>query len=277
MAALGDPESSTGGSDPASADAVTEVRDAAASLDQPTTERPVAAPLPIPPLPPEAGREPGEPEPDEIEAAAEAAELAAVASAVSVEAAVEAEEIAEAASALEGADPANAPAADLRKRLATDAAGAANAAGAAAKQAGAAAQEAGAAAKEAVKGHGTKARGRLGKAAKEAREATASAASEVRGLAAKGASEARERASNTDMKEFAASTTSLIDTARPFFLAGCAALFALLGFLEGDSGTSQIFAVGAIICVIGAAFSGEINAMLHARAERARAAKHSDG
>ena len=102
----------------------------------------------------------------------------------------------------------------------------------------------------------------------KARKRFADAASEARGMASSAASEARERASNTDVKEFAHSTTSLIDTARPFFLAGCAALFAVLGFLEGDSGTAELFVFGSLLFVIGAAFSGEINAYLAAQSSR---------
>ena len=102
----------------------------------------------------------------------------------------------------------------------------------------------------------------------KARRRFADAASEARGMASSAASEARERASNTDVKEFAHSTTSLIATARPFFLAGCAAVFAVLGFLEGDSGTAELFVFGSLLFVIGAAFSGEINAYLASRSGR---------
>ena len=111
----------------------------------------------------------------------------------------------------------------------------------------------------------------------KARRRLSAAASEAKDRASSAASDARERASNTDVKEFAHSTTSLIDTARPFFLAGCAALFAVLGFLEGDAGTAQVFAIGALIFVIGAAFSGEINAFLASRSHgRDRSAGRSD-
>jgi hypothetical protein len=89
------------------------------------------------------------------------------------------------------------------------------------------------------------------------------AASDARDMASSAASEARDRAANADVNEFAHSTTRLIDTARPFFLAGFGAVFAILGFLEGDSGTAQFFVAGAILFVAGAAFSGEINAFIH--------------
>lgn len=115
-------------------------------------------------------------------------------------------------------------------------------------------KEKGAEAAAAAKEKSTKARKRFSAAASEAKERASSAASD-----------ARERASNADVKEFAHSTTSLIDTARPFFLAGFAAAFAILGFLEGDSGTAQVFVVGSLLFVVGAAFSGEINAFLASR------------
>lgn len=97
------------------------------------------------------------------------------------------------------------------------------------------------------------------------------AASSAREKAGAAASEARDRASNADVEKFARDTTSLIDSARPFFLAGCAAIFAILGFLEGHGGTASLFVFGAILCVGGAAFSGELNALLHRRATRPRA------
>ncbi len=101
-----------------------------------------------------------------------------------------------------------------------------------------------------------------------AREKAGAAASDAKELAAKATADARERAAGADVEGFARSTTSLIDTARPFFLAGCAAIFAILAFLEGHEWTASIFAVGSILCVGGAAFSAEFNALLHARALR---------
>lgn len=100
------------------------------------------------------------------------------------------------------------------------------------------------------------------------------AATSAREKAGAAASEARDRASNADVEKFARNTTSLIDSARPFFLAGCAAIFAILGFLEGHGGTASLFVFGAILCVGGAAFSDELNALLHRRATRPRHEHH---
>ncbi len=110
-----------------------------------------------------------------------------------------------------------------------------------------------------------------------ARQRISAAASGAKGRASSAASDARERASSTDVKEFAHSTTSLIDTARPFFLAGCAAIFAVLAFLEGDAGTAQVFAVGALLFVVGAAFSGEINAYLASHSHSRDKTPRGDG
>ena len=83
---------------------------------------------------------------------------------------------------------------------------------------------------------------------------------------ARAAAGARTRASNADVKDLADTTSRLIDNARPFFLAFAAACFAVLGFFEGDSGTSQLFVFGSLLCVVGAAFSSEINAFIADRA-----------
>ncbi|MFT4049946.1 MAG: hypothetical protein QM648_08935 [Solirubrobacterales bacterium] len=90
-------------------------------------------------------------------------------------------------------------------------------------------------------------------------------ASDAREKAAAFAASARERASNTDVKELAATTTSLIDTARPFFLAAFAVLFTVLGFFEGDSGASQWYIAGAILFVLAAGFSNELGHLLPRR------------
>lgn len=105
---------------------------------------------------------------------------------------------------------------------------------------------------------------------RRARDRFANAAADARGRASSAASDARDKASTTDVGRFAHHTTSLIDTARPFFLAGFAAVFSGLGFLEGDSGTSQLFVFGALVFVLGAAFSNEITEYLADRLGRDR-------
>ncbi len=101
--------------------------------------------------------------------------------------------------------------------------------------------------------------------AAEAREKAGETREKAGAKAAAFAASARERAANTDVKELAASTTSLIDTARPFFLAAFAVVFTTLGFVEGDSGTSQWFVVGAILFVLAAGFSDELGHLLPRR------------
>jgi len=85
-----------------------------------------------------------------------------------------------------------------------------------------------------------------------------SRATAAKDLATEKAAGAKDRAAGTDMKELAAHTTSLIDTARPFFLAAFAVVFTVLGFVEGDSGTAQWFVAGAIIFILAAGFSDEL-------------------
>ena len=171
----------------------------------------------------------------------------------------------------EAADSVKERAEAARERAAATAESAKERAGAAAEvareKAGAAAEtakERACQAADAAKETGGKVRVGMGKAAAQARVA----ASDARDRAAKATSDARDRAASADVEGFARSTTSLIDSARPFFLAGCAAVFAFLGFFEGDNGTAEIFAVGAVLCVAGAAFSAELNALLHALAVR---------
>ena len=130
----------------------------------------------------------------------------------------------------------------------------------AAEKASQAAEKAAAAADKA-----SEAKDRASDKASEAKAAAGAAASDVRGKASSFASSARERAGNTDVKDLAAHTSNLIDTARPFFLAAFATAFTILGFLEGDSGAAQWFVAGAIIFVIGAAFSVELDSLLTRR------------
>ena len=111
----------------------------------------------------------------------------------------------------------------------------------------------------------SEAREKLGAKAGETREKAGAKAGEARERAAAFAASARERAASTDVKELAANTTSLIDTARPFFLAAFAVVFTILGFAEGDSGTSQWFVVGAILFVLAAGFSDELGHLMPRR------------
>lgn len=103
---------------------------------------------------------------------------------------------------------------------------------------------------------------------RKARKRIASAASDAKDRASTAASASRDKAAATDVHEIAAKTSGLIDNTRPFFLAGCALIFALLGFFEGDSGVGQFFVFGAILFVLGAAFSTELTQLFQGRRRR---------
>lgn len=119
--------------------------------------------------------------------------------------------------------------------------------------------------RERLSGKAAESKERLADKADSVRERAESVKERASERAASLASSARERAAGTDVKELAASTTSLIDTARPFFLAFFALLFTALGFIEGDAGTSQLFVVGAILFVLAAGFSDELGRLVPGR------------
>ncbi len=130
-------------------------------------------------------------------------------------------------------------------------------------------------AKASAKAAGEKASAVAGDAAEQAKETSrkarkrfAAAASDAKGKASSAAAASREKASSTDVHEIAEKTSGLIDNTRPFFLAGCALIFALLGFFEGDSGVGQFFVFGAILFVLGAAFSTELTHLFQGRRRR---------
>jgi hypothetical protein len=66
----------------------------------------------------------------------------------------------------------------------------------------------------------------------------------------------------TDVQEIAKSTTTLIETARPFFLAAFATAFSVLAWVEDHASVAIVFALGAVVFVLGAAYSREIDALL---------------
>ena len=73
---------------------------------------------------------------------------------------------------------------------------------------------------------------------------------------------------DADVHEFASNTTGLIRSARPFFLAIFALLFTALGFLKGNSAASVLFIFGAIVFVLGAAFSEQLDHIFGGRSSR---------
>lgn len=100
---------------------------------------------------------------------------------------------------------------------------------------------------------------------RRARKKLSSAATGAKDKASAAASDARDRAAGADVHDLAKSTSGLIDNARPFFLAGSALLFAALGFFDGDDGTGQVFVLGSILFVLGAAFSTELTGLFPSR------------
>jgi len=71
---------------------------------------------------------------------------------------------------------------------------------------------------------------------------------------------------DADVERFAHQTTSLIENARPFFLAAFAVAFTTLAFFEDHVVVALVFALGAILFVLGASYSREVDAILTRRA-----------
>ena len=112
----------------------------------------------------------------------------------------------------------------------------------------------------------------------QATSASGSSGPGVRERTAEGAKAAADRASSaasatvqalreTDVKEIAEHTTSLIENTRPFFLSAFAVAFAFLAAVENHAAIGVTFGIGAVLCVLGAAYSREIDLLLTGRAE----------
>lgn len=110
----------------------------------------------------------------------------------------------------------------------------------------------------------------------------------VRARTAEGAKAAADRASSaasatvqalreTDVHEIAEHTTSLIENTRPFFLTAFAIGFAFLAAVENHAAIGVSFGVGAILCVLGAAYSRELDLLLTGRASESRRRRRRDG
>jgi hypothetical protein len=103
----------------------------------------------------------------------------------------------------------------------------------------------------------------------------------MRTRTAEGAKAAADRASTaasatvqalreTDVHEIAQNTTSLIENTRPFFLTAFAIAFAFLAAVENHAAIGVVFAIAAVLCVLGAAYSRDIDVLLTGRSERRR-------
>ncbi len=96
-----------------------------------------------------------------------------------------------------------------------------------------------------------KRRGRAGEGAKVAADRVSQAASAT-------AQALRE----TDVSEIARNTTKLIENTRPFFLAAFAIVFTFLAAVEDHAAVGVVFALAAVLCVLGAAFSPSVDQVL---------------
>jgi hypothetical protein len=74
----------------------------------------------------------------------------------------------------------------------------------------------------------------------------------------------------TDVHEIARNTTSLIENTRPFFLTAFAIGFVFLAAVENHAAIGVTFGIGAVLCVLGAAYSREIDLLLTGRASERR-------
>lgn len=72
----------------------------------------------------------------------------------------------------------------------------------------------------------------------------------------------------TDVSEIARNTTKLIENTRPFFLAAFAIVFTFLASVENHAAVGVVFAVAAVLCVLGAAFSPAVDQTLKRRDRR---------
>jgi hypothetical protein len=103
-----------------------------------------------------------------------------------------------------------------------------------------------------------------------AAERTAEGAKIAADRASQAASATVQALRDTDVHEIAQNTTNLIENTRPFFLTAFAIVFAFLAAVENHAAIGVAFAVGAVVSVLGAAYSREFDALLRGRAERRR-------
>ncbi|WP_320670014.1 hypothetical protein [Patulibacter defluvii] len=104
-------------------------------------------------------------------------------------------------------------------------------------------------------GTGTTASGRLA-------DKAAGGARAVGDRVTQAASATAQALRETDVHEIAHHTTNLIENARPFFLAAFAVAFSALAWTEDQTAVAVVFAVGAILFVLGAAYSREVDGLL---------------
>lgn len=108
---------------------------------------------------------------------------------------------------------------------------------------------------------GTRSRGRA------AADRTAGGAKVAADKMSQAASATAQALRETDVNEIARHTTRLIENTRPFFLAAFAIVFTFLAAVENHAAIGVVFALGALLCVLGAAFSPALDHLLK-RTER---------
>lgn len=103
--------------------------------------------------------------------------------------------------------------------------------------------------------------------ARSAADRTAEGAKVAADKVSQAASATAQALRETDVNEIARHTTRLIENTRPFFLAAFAIVFTFLASVENHAAIGVVFAVGALLCVLGAAFSPALDHLLK-RSER---------
>lgn len=103
--------------------------------------------------------------------------------------------------------------------------------------------------------------------ARSAADRTAEGAKVAADKVSQAASATAQALRETDVNEIARHTTRLIENTRPFFLAAFAIVFTFLAAVENHAAIGVVFAVGALLCVLGAAFSPALDHLLK-RSER---------
>lgn len=98
--------------------------------------------------------------------------------------------------------------------------------------------------------------------ARSAADRTAEGAKVAADRVSQAASATAQALRETDVNEIARHTTRLIENTRPFFLAAFAIVFTFLAAVENHAAIGVVFAIGALLCVLGAAFSPALDQLL---------------
>ncbi len=94
---------------------------------------------------------------------------------------------------------------------------------------------------------------------RRAADRTAEGAKVAAGKVSQAASATAQALRDTDVGEIARNTTRMIETTRPFFLTAFAIIFTFLAAVEDHASIGVVFAVAALLCVLGAAFGNVLD------------------